>query len=540
MLSKRITAAILIIFVLLASSLSFFPNRRKVSASSNLVEINFQPNNSDIANPERGSLNQRGIWPDQSGSISFSRGPYESLVWVYFRIDNYRNKAFDTAALNRINATFNAVRDANLKIIFTFTYNWDGPDAPLNIVLGHISQITPILQQHSDVISTIHAGFVGKWGEWHGSSNNLTAPENQIQIINALLNALPQDRTIQLRYPRDKEVHFGGPMTGAQAFSGTDQARVGHHNLCVLADGTDGGTYRSNNSTYCNSFPGSAVECWKDFISQEGQFTPVGGETCDLSSNNNLQYVTCPNALYNFELMRYSYLNSDFYTPALNKLESGGCLAEIRRRLGYRLVLEKLNVSSQVNPGGLMNFQLQLRNEGYASAYNPRPIYLVLDEKSGSRKEIIQLTSQNNPKTTDPRWWQSGQTTTINEQVRLPSNLPSGTYNLYFWLPDPYQSLRDRPEYAIRFANNNVWQPTTGYNLLFSNLQIGGPPITYEPSPTPSGPPGDGNGDWVVDGQDFIIWLTHFGQNVSGVHNGDYDNNGQVRISDYIVWVNNY
>jgi hypothetical protein len=61
------------------------------------------------------------------------------------------------------------------------------------------------------------------------------------------------------------------------------------------------------------------------------------------------------------------------------------------------------------------------------------------------------------------------------------------------------------------------------------------------PPPTPSpGTPGDGNNDGRVDGKDFIIWLSHFGQNVSGANNGDYDNNGQVRISDYIVWVKNY
>lgn len=69
-----------------------------------------------------------------------------------------------------------------------------------------------------------------------------------------------------------------------------------------------------------------------------------------------------------------------------------------------------------------------------------------------------------------------------------------------------------------------------------------GPPISATPTPTTSsdGIPGDGNNDGRVDGKDFVLWLTHFGQNVSGVHNGDYDKNGRVNISDYIVWVNNY
>jgi len=69
-------------------------------------------------------------------------------------------------------------------------------------------------------------------------------------------------------------------------------------------------------------------------------------------------------------------------------------------------------------------------------------------------------------------------------------------------------------------------------------IDDGGP--TYHPSPTPAGKPGDGNSDGLVDGQDFIIWLSHYGQNISGNSNGDYDGNGSVGIGDYIIWVVNY
>jgi hypothetical protein len=47
--------------------------------------------------------------------------------------------------------------------------------------------------------------------------------------------------------------------------------------------------------------------------------------------------------------------------------------------------------------------------------------------------------------------------------------------------------------------------------------------------------PGDGNNDGKVDGQDFIIWLTHYGQNVSGASNGDFDDNGKIDIADYVI-----
>ena len=63
---------------------------------------------------------------------------------------------------------------------------------------------------------------------------------------------------------------------------------------------------------------------------------------------------------------------------------------------------------------------------------------------------------------------------------------------------------------------------------------------TQSATPTPPPIPGDGNGDGLINGVDFVIWLTHFGQNVSGAVNGDYDANGKVEIKDYIIWVANY
>ena len=93
--------------------------------------------------------------------------------------------------------------------------------------------------------------------------------------------------------------------------------------------------------------------------------------------------------------------------------------------------------------------------------------------------------------------------------------------------------------------------PSSSYNgsaIVDAAVKIGSygaiptPPTgtaTLSPTPVPN-TPGDGNGDGNVDGQDFIIWLTHFGQNVSGNRNGDYDGSGSIEIGDYVVWVSNY
>jgi len=52
---------------------------------------------------------------------------------------------------------------------------------------------------------------------------------------------------------------------------------------------------------------------------------------------------------------------------------------------------------------------------------------------------------------------------------------------------------------------------------------------------------GDANGDGVVDGPDYVIWLNNYNKNVSnGSASGDFNNNGFVDGTDYVVWLNNY
>ena len=38
-------------------------------------------------------------------------------------------------------------------------------DAPKNIVLNHIAQLKPLLQDNADVIACMQMGFIGTWGE---------------------------------------------------------------------------------------------------------------------------------------------------------------------------------------------------------------------------------------------------------------------------------------------------------------------------------------------------------------------------------------
>ncbi|KKU63605.1 MAG: hypothetical protein UX87_C0020G0002 [Candidatus Amesbacteria bacterium GW2011_GWA1_47_16] len=82
-----------------------------------------------------------------------------------------------------------------------------------------------------------------------------------------------------------------------------------------------------------------------------------------------------------------------------------------------------------------------------------------------------------------------------------------------------------------------------GIKAAFTITPTKTPTPIKSPTKTPTLPvskPGDANGDGQVNGLDYLIWLAHYGQNVSGPTNGDFNNSGKADGADYLVWLSNY
>src|SRR5690606_12264941 len=131
-----------------------------------------------------------------------------SLYFSYVRLDAYRDVEIPSDFLEEIEAGFAKVRAEGAKHVLRFAYNFgpypdSEPDASLEWVLAHIEQLTPLIQENVDVIATLQAGFIGAWGEWHTSTNGLDNITDKTEVLDALLAALPESRTVQLRYPPD-------------------------------------------------------------------------------------------------------------------------------------------------------------------------------------------------------------------------------------------------------------------------------------------------------------------------------------------------
>jgi Domain of unknown function (DUF4832)/Domain of unknown function (DUF4874) len=421
--------------------------------------VTYQADGSSFANPERGfyfAHVMSGSDPKVIDSTNIQRMKNEGIT-IFKRIYNlntFKNSSISSSYLDWIQRDLDVVRSNGLKVAIRFSYNFnDGStsDAPLSRVLGHIDQVGPILRRNADIIAFMDAGFIGKYGEWHSSTNGLTSSSSKRQILDRLLSALPSNRAVVVRYARDKKDMYGSSaLSEGQAFRGSNQSRIGHKNDCFLASSDDQGTYYPLDS--------GSLNAQKNYLSQETLFLPQSGETCGYNAPRS----DCPTALAELSKMHWSSLGrmpSDF----VSRWSSQGCYNDINKRLGYRFRLLSGVLPSAASRGSTLAINLRMTNDGFAGLYNQRNMELVLRNKSNSQETRLSVNPGEDIRLFMPA---SGETKDMTLRVSLPGGMSSGNYDVFLNLPDPNSSLNRRASYSIRLANTNMWESWSGYNKL--------------------------------------------------------------------------
>ncbi len=393
-----------------------------------------------ILNPERGFFTPFEL----PGSAGFSavRLTGNTLVHLNIRLDDWRETDIPQDVFTGLQTNFDDIRAGGVKAIVRFAYNQgpypdSEPDASKKQILRHIEQLTPLLQNNADVIAWLEAGFIGAWGEWHTSTNGLDNLTDKRDILTALIAAIP-DRYVQVRYPANIIDMYPSPDDAVKA-------RVAHHNDCFLSSNTDVGTYERQDGVI-------TIERDQKYLAELTRFTPMSGETCA----PNPPRSECTIAIQEMELLHFSAINEAYHKGILREWQDGGCYDEISNRMGYRLSLTSSDFNEQVRPGGVLDLTVHLQNTGFASIINERSLYVVVKRDTISHYAKLDI---------DPRTWEPG-TAIVTAKLHIPSNLEADEYQLALWLPDGYESLRDNLMYAIRFANENIWDEATGLNVL--------------------------------------------------------------------------
>jgi Domain of unknown function (DUF4832)/Domain of unknown function (DUF4874) len=497
---------------LLALASIQIPLTRAKSLST--ISTKYQPSDKNFPNPERGFATPYEAWPpglkitwkfcnttpENVKKYTFTgwtdpldltllkaqRNQGISLATVRYHIAEFRNKPLSTAFLNRLNSDFATTRKAGLKLVIHFAYNWPmgGPDAPVDKVLLHLDQLKPVLRKNVDVISFMDAGFIGCWGEWHTSSNNLIGTDrygqavmnkNSRLIIDKIFEVLPKERMVAVRYPRYKFDYFGSkdlrpiaPLKPSEAFTGSKKARWGQEDDCLVCGEWNASTYWS---------PRQKSEEIKNYLNQDNHYVVQSGEPGDIPDKlsedqdgdgyvNN--YESCPRVLNIFSRMRWSSINGGYNlgspTSSNKRWQKDGCYEEIAQKLGYRFRLVESSIPRQVKSGGKLSMSFKIANDGWASPYNPRKLEIIL--RNRKNRSITRMPLRN-----DPRFWQAGGQYLVKVNNQLPK-LAAGAYDVLLNLPDPKPTLKNRSEYAIRLANQDVWEEATGYNSLLRSIVV--------------------------------------------------------------------
>jgi hypothetical protein len=472
----------------------------------------YKESDKDFPNPERGfyrvaetyannyeplDVDQMKAWRTLQQADDGNYKVYSTLVFRNIVLEGYANKNLSQDLLNNIDNDFKAARDAGMKLIIRFCYTVTANsgncpegficpkygDAPKNMVLSQIAQLKPLLQDNADVIACLQMGFIGTWGENYYSDHFGDPSSNgkgqlvdknwgdKNEILKALLGALPQSRMIQVRTPQMKQRYVYGvnaltsspPLTDAEAFTGTDAARIGFHNDCFLSSPNDYGTYDDYGNS--SSPRTDAYSILHVYAAADGKYTVVGGETCDdtYSPENNCE--NSGKAQTEMQHMHYSFLNCAYNNDVNNDWQDGGCMDAIKKDLGYRFVLQSaVFPKTPIKAGMQLSFILNIKNAGYASPYNERPLQVIMRNKH-TKAEIVFAVDE------DVRKWYTG-LHGVTVKFITDKNMPGGEYEVLLNLPDAAASLAVNPAYSLRLANEDIWEEATGYNDLLRTITI--------------------------------------------------------------------
>lgn len=429
-------------------------------------ESRFAASLETFPNPERGFYAPR--MSHRVSGLDGLRKRGITLLLLEMDLRDFKERDLSREKLDELRQALRAARRVGLKVIFRAAYGFTRKDyradpRDMGRILGHVRQLGAVLSEQREVLCGVQAGFLGPWGEWHGSSwGDPPSLEARRELLFALLDAVPAPIPIQVRRPMFIRDLFadepGGPkLTEKTAYSGSRLSRTGWHNDALLSLPSDLDTYAQRGWDRHREL---------EWCKQHDRYTPFGGETVPSSERTPIAQV-----VRELELLHASYLNSAYHRGTLQKwrateYQGESAFQQIERRLGYRLVADRLRYTSPVQAGELFRLELDLRNVGFAAPFLPREVALVFSRGKDSHRVVL-------PDADPRRWSPEAGVVRLKAACRIPASLPAGTWRLALHLADPSPGLRGDGRYAIRLANRELaFSEETGWNVLAEDLVI--------------------------------------------------------------------
>lgn len=435
--------------------------------------IDYTETVSTINNPGAGYTS--AVWYECNPNDTPVKNPNGNLVVLFVDIGAFssgingeKDYDLDESFFSGIRGTLENCRNNGSTVGLRFRYDANGISNPepetFEKILDHIHQIADdgFLNDYEDIIMYVESGFVGAWGEQH--SGKFTSTEYKARLLDELLKIVPESISVTVRTP-NIICEWAGIETDEIAEYiteiGSDAARIGLYNDGYMGSDTDLGTY-------INPTRKESVQ----FMKKQMTHAYYGGEfSGNIEFAQKYDTYLPQNSIAEMYDTHLSYINSNIwdlykeyiYTADLNiqNCDNSAYYGEtvyqfMRDHIGYRFVLRDSNLTSETKQGGDVTVNFKIENTGFANPIKSQNSEVIL-EKDG--KYMICDTD------IDDREWFSTETVSEELNLKLPSDIETGDWNIYLKLTAGKADAEDTKR-TVQFANNNVYNSSLGANYL--------------------------------------------------------------------------
>ena len=417
--------------------------------------LNYTETTLQINNPDQGFYTPVYVKVNENG-ITYKRNLINDSTQLYhLRIDistfskannQSEDKALTNLALSELEKLLKVFYDQDKNVIIRFAYDpgFSGArnkEPEIEMIVKHIKQLSPILNQYPDTITGIDVGLIGPWGEMHSSTlANKSA-------INTLIDTYLENTTDIPVFVRSPKMIYDylditvNDLNSAKIRKDSRAYRLGLFNDGYLGSENDLGTYTNR---------AKEIE-W--LSKQTTNHLPYGGEVA--GPDSSLHNIDC--CLDEMNQMNLSYLNNSWNTTVITKWRNSiytkkigteklyygkNAYAYIENHLGYRFVL-KDSVFTYGDDLSLLKIDLSIDNIGFGNLNKTKKMTLLFTDESG---QVIPV----------PAGEYTGQS---SQTICTPLNLASGTYHVYLRIDNGEE------KYPVRFANY-LWDSDLKANLI--------------------------------------------------------------------------
>lgn len=369
------------------------------------------------------------------------------LVLVAFDLADYRDTKIPKEKLEELNSMLQALRENGIKAIVRAAYGFedtgDNDADSLERVREHILPFAECLNENSDVILCVQAGFLGPWGEWHSSKFLTGTKEEQSQVrknvVKELAAALSDEIIINLRRPR---------FIREAIEAGIAPERLGYHDDGLLATESDYGTYDD---------PQYDREAELAYLATAGLSGINGGEMPKVSD-----YSDSENAILEFPKLHLTYLNLKYNEEVLENWKQSewngqNAFDYISNRLGYRFWVTNITVPVNWyrNPWIAPRITLSLANSGFSAIEPGYCMEIIIRAEDGSLTEL--------PAALDLEKLNNGQETKL--KIKFPKRKKGSSFWVGLRIYDGKIDSKAK-QFCIELANNEMVYEN-GVNYLF-------------------------------------------------------------------------